>query len=94
MPEQYRIVMFLDKGRSGLSHKLEDFYSAAELAVKTDRALVDFSPAIRADHMRNKYNEMVVTNATPSVRYFHGWSWKNLLTTSKVLYQLHFINVS
>ncbi|XP_075254702.1 uncharacterized protein LOC142346085 isoform X2 [Convolutriloba macropyga] len=87
-----RLLLFKDKGKSGFQHKIDDFLDGADLAVKYDRAIVDFSPALRADYMRNKYKETAIPNATYHMRYYHGWSWKNLLDTSRILYQITYTN--
>ena len=86
--------MISDKGKSGLQHKIDDFLDASEIAMKTDRALVDFSPAMRADYMRNKNMETVIPNATYHMRYYHGWSYTKILDTTQIQFELMFRNVS
>ena len=78
---------------AGFLHKMDDFVFAADLAVKTDRTLVDFSPGLRAGLMRNKYNQQV-PNFSTQYKYFHGWTWANILNTSQMVYEVTFQNVS
>ena len=85
-------MFYIDKYNAGFLHKLDDFLKAAELAVRSDRTLVSYTPAISAIHMRNKNKEPVkISNGK---QFPHGWTWADLIDTDQFLYSTRIGRVS